>query len=268
MHSKAKSSYVDYKQSFSQFLTFLQAQKVQTLSLNVVVRWIRALWDAGRSPSTAIKAISFLDTLYVVLRPNSFSSYMKAATVSFYIKSWEESWKRKGKSTRQFISWEEAKKISQIPPPNVDHFKWKCYILFAWCFMLRHGEIRSVKPENVQYIAEADNWEIFLGECKTAKEVGRGQTARFPARLLPTEVKELLTIFAKLPAGFSWGVNKNKVSTHIRKVLNTQDRGYVFHSLRHGRATHLRRFKNINDQDLKMFGRWESVDALYCYLHC
>ncbi|GJL76994.1 hypothetical protein [Nitrosomonas sp.] len=268
MHNKTATTYVDYKKAIQHYLDFMDNINATYVTSTSLVTWINNLWDAGKSPSTAIKALSFLDTLCVALKPETFKPFFSNSTVKYYISAWEEWWKRKGKSERQFISWDEAKRISQNPPKGVDAFKWKSYILISWSFMLRHGEIRRVSPTSVSFVEEGGNWEIRLGECKTAKEKGRGQVARFPSSLLPKEVIPLLQAFIQLPASFEWNIPKNKVSAHIRAVLNTSNKGYVFHSLRHGRATHLRSCKNINDPDLKMYGRWESTDSLYCYLHC
>lgn len=268
MYKKSADTYCEYKRSFQRLLDTITIS-TDPLTPSTITRWIQHDWDAGRSPSSAVKAISFLDTLRVALAPNSFSPYMKNSTIAYYLKSWEEAWKRKGKKERRPISWEQALLLSKTPPPKVDQFKWKCYVLFAWSFMLRHGEIRRVTPAAVQYIEQSGNWELTLGECKTTKEKGLSQVARFHTRLLPTEVIPLLKTFSSIKTpNFDWGINKHNVSPHLRSVLKTEDKGYVFHSLRHGRATHLRRINNVNDPDLKVLGRWLSSDALNCYLHC
>lgn len=269
MHNKEPNTYVEYKRCLNRFLDYWTASKTKGSLPETLTQWIQNEWDAGHSPSPVTKALSFLDTVQVALNPIHFSSIFKHSTIAYYLKTWEEAWKRRGKTIRRTITWEQAKLISQHPPKGVDSFKWQCYVLFAWAFMLRHGEIRRVSPLSVQFIEQSNKWEIDLGKCKTTRERGLTQVARFPCHLLPAEVIQLLKTFVKLPdTSFSWGINKSKVSSHLRCVLQTDNLGYVFHSLRHGRATHLRKYDSVNDPDLKVLGRWLSNDALYCYLHC
>ena len=260
-------SYKDYLAACSRMVTVCKLE-YNSLTLEAIVSYMRMEWDAGRSPSTVIKALTMLDKVCACILP-SWTPMIKCYVIRETLTAWEKNWMKKSQTPRKFIDWPQAQALAVAPPKNTDPFLWKSYVLIAWTFLLRHGEVRQIKPNDIHYFKEGDAWEINLGSCKTAKAKGRTQTARMPTHLIPQPVIEILQAFSAFPSeNFSWKINKNSVCEHIRKTLLPGDPGYVFHSLRHGRATHLRRSHHIGDEYLKVLGRWASLGGLYCYLHC
>lgn len=261
-----QSTYLDYLRAIKRFLIIVQGASQITLEL--LLSWLRLEWDAGRSPSTCVKGLTLLDYIGIVVNP-LWQPVMNTFSIKKTLGAWQNTWEKKDRAPRQFISWTQALLLADHPPKGVQHVHWKAYILISWAFLLRHGEIRRVTPEDVSFFKEGACWEVNLGSCKTAKGKERYQTARMPLQLLPPQVCEALEVFSLLNnKNFSWRIPKGKVCAHLRQVLSTEDKGFVFHSLRHGRATHLRRVHQLKDDELKVLGRWASVGGLYAYLHC
>ncbi len=259
-------TYSDYLRAIKRFLVIFKGSSLVTLEL--ILSWLHLEWDAGRSPSTCVKGLTLLDNIEIVV-DSRWHPVMNAFSVKKTLLAWQTTWEKKDRAPRQFISWPQALLLADHPPKGVQLIYWKAYILISWAFLLRHGEIRRINPRDVSFFKEGACWEVHLGSCKTAKGKGRYQTARMPLQLLPQQVCEVLQVFSALnDIRFSWNIPKAKVCAHIRGVLDTEDKGYVFHSLRHGRATHLRRVHQLKDEELKVLGRWASVGGLYAYLHC
>jgi len=121
-----------------------------------------------------------------------------------------------------------------------------------------------------KYSWNSGKWgfEVEIRKNKNEDYENEQKNVFIEEEFIPKEVQDHLLQFSKQDEDFEWRIAKDKVVQTIRIMLNqVGNKGLVFHSLRHGRATHLKARCGFGMEKLQMVGRWHSKGALRCYLH-
>lgn len=139
---------------------------------------------------------------------------------------------------------------------------------------MRHSEIDKLTPSDVvcreihHTSGSRIRWEVYISDAKTQSFKNEKQVAWCYEENLPKEVVPLLQVFQKLDNFSGWIVPSTQVCKHIHNVLNySKDSATVFHGLRHGRATFLRKQLGFSIAELMEAGRWKDPKSVDIYVH-
>ena len=193
------------------------------------------------------------------------------------VTKWKMDWNKKYKNPRSAIDLEMAVKISKNPPPNTSKVWWSLYILIGWSFLLRHGEVRQISPSSVNRVVlpwrgkNTAFWIVVIDKPKTDKGMNGYNTVRIRETTMPSGFANDLYWFTQLQDQnlrvFETSIKKNTVCRAIRDALLPLTGNFVFHSLRHGRATNLYTIWHYVLEELKDVGRWKSEASARMYIH-
>lgn len=180
-------------------------------------------------------------------------------TGSFAVKLTLRGYKRKTptETVRTPLSRQELNQLltSDLPGSKKLHF------LLGYLFLLRTSEVQAIMKGDSRVEKTPKGWTVFLHRSK-ADKFARGVSVFFPNDCMPADLA--LSLHNLLPL-------KKKAAEHEPHSINaaiklTLGDNFVFHCLRHGRATDLHN-AGWPIAKLQVLGRWASRSALVCYLH-
>lgn len=137
----------------------------------------------------------------------------------------------------------------------------KLHFLVGYLFLLRSSEVQSIFRGEGSIKQSAKGWRVFLSRSK-ADTYSKGVSVFFPNECMPEVFTKRLKSLLNL-LGEGGRKEPREVNAAIKMILGDN---YVFHCLRHGRATDLHR-EGWPIPKLQVLGRWATRSALVCYLH-
>lgn len=244
----------NYTSAGRRFRDWLLASR-RTLSVRSLVEYFTDCFNAGLSYSHVNAVRSFIalrEKLKVQAQEISGSPLVKMALVGYRRLLPHD-------TVRSPIRLTGLLTLLSCPLPNAH----KLAFLLGYAFLLRVGEVVSVmKGEaKVSMTPAHHGWTIFLPRSK-ADPFSLGVSVFFPQSVMPAglidTLSRLLPLVGQVPA-----VLPEELNYFIHQILGGE---YVFHCLRHGRATDLFQ-SGLALPRLQVLGRWASRSALVCYLH-
>ncbi len=244
-----------YEKAFADFCRLhpeVNDNNHQCVPSSSVLEWMFDLWDAGYSASEFVCSIMAMDA-YCMVRDWPMVSCRPE--VVRMIKRYVQNYKKR-KVPRAAVSFDEAVRIANFAPRKVPQKEWAVFVALGWVFLLRHSEVRYLRPSDIHQPCNANNytWMVFVRNPKV--NVAGWNTVIMPDALIPSFFKPLLRRFAASDFVWDWNVlvPQRWVCVIIRQALNRhEDMSLVFHSLRHGRATHLFKVSNVTLETLQKF---------------
>jgi len=241
-------------------------------SVPEIVQYILDRWEAGKSPSGAGKFISAMNYWYA--GHVSEFSISDSNPVHLYIQAHRRVWGKTKRIDRIAFDISDIDTIISSSPPGANSQHWSAYVVIAWVFLLRHGEIHKLSPKKLRSYLNKDNvrmWEAKILQAKTAQGIHDKQWVRFKKNDIPHKYITYLEWFSHQEENFKWRVGPlcGHVS-HIRSTLQVpteNDDEYVFHCTRHGRATWLTAMAGYSLEQLQRAGRWKAKSSAYIYIH-
>ncbi len=259
-----------YEKAFADFCRLypeINDNNHQCIPSSLILCWMFDLWDAGYSASEFVCSVMAMDA-YCMVRdwPLVSSRPEVVRMIKRYVSNYN-----KRKVPRAAVSFEDAVRLASFVPRRIPRVEWAIFIALGWVFMLRHSEARYLKPSDIQMPSEKNNhtWILFIRNPKV--NVAGWNTVIMPDALVPQCFKPLLCRFASSRILWNWNVlvPAHWVCPTIRQALNRRDDlSLVFHSLRHGRATHLFKVSDVTLEALQKMGRWSTLSSVKVYLHC
>ncbi len=225
------------------------------------------LWDAGYSATEFVCSLMAMDAYCIT---KDWPMVSNRSEVVRMLKRYAQNYKKRNVS-RWAVLYDEAVRIAQFVPRRVHPKAWAIFVALGWVFLLRHSEARYLTPSDVQKPCSANKytWHVSIKNPKV--NVSGWNTVVMRDDLVPRFFKSLLYYFVSTKECWDWNelVPQRWVCTIIREALDRKDDlSLVFHSLRHGRATHLFKVDNVTLEDLQKMGRWSTLSSVKVYLHC
>jgi len=270
MSANNQKTIIEYTNLLSLFLESLKQANTYP-SVPRIVQFILDRWEAKKSPSGGGKFISAMNYWYADMADFSISD---PNPVHMYIKSHRRVWGKTKRVDRIPFTIKDISTIIKTCPPGAILRHWRAYVVIAWVFLLRHGEIHKLSPKNFRTYQDKDDtcmWEAKIIQAKTAQGIHDKQWVRFSEEDIPLQYIYLLSWYAEQGEDFVWQVGPLQGHiTHLRSCLKVpaeNDDEYVFHCTRHGRATWLTEMAGYNLEKLQTAGRWKSRASVYVYMH-
>ena len=189
------------------------------------------------------------------------------------------------RTVRRGITEDMAKALADSPPmfgsggPTSKHhvsaFQWKVLIVISWVFGLRKQEVLHVQRDHI-YMQYSKHQNCNRWFCTVARpkiqDADNSQRVALNCTLVPDWCHDILARYLDSGEEFMpiWqaAFTKQSCCPWIRYALGVgDDKGFVFHSVRHGRAAHLFKQEGIGLQEILEFGRWRSERSTRMYLH-
>jgi hypothetical protein len=247
-----------------------------------VQEYMLECWDLGVSPNAGSHLLQILTIWLSCLGITGFSAALDCSRIT--LKRWQRTWQKKGRKPKHPVPEGAVRRLANQPPHGIDPILWKIYVLGGWSFLLRHAEVRQLRPDLVRrsrVLTEQGTeewwWCLTIPDPKTGRGLEGGQDARLLERVLPPGMVEALRAFQKHAVrdlGKEWclgnELSSSKALLYLRKGLSVpieEKEAVTFHSLRHGRATNLYSTHLFNMSMLKEAGRWRSESSARIYLH-
>lgn len=137
----------------------------------------------------------------------------------------------------------------------------KLHFLLGYLFLLRTYEVQAILRGDSRVEKTKKGWSVFLHRSK-ADKFARGVTVFFPNECMPDELTCLLQSLLQIKEAAA-AYDPQSINAAIKLTLGDN---FVFHCLRHGRATDLHN-AGWPIAKLQVLGRWASRSAIVCYLH-
>ncbi len=259
-----------YEKSFSDFCHLypeVNDNNHKCIPTELILDWMFDLWDAGYSSSEFVCSIMAMDAYCIVKDWPMVSSRPEVVRM---IKRYSQNYEKR-KVPRSAVSVDDAIRIMNFVPRKVPQREWAIFVALGWVFMLRHSEVRYLTPSDITLHCEKNNFTWLVRIRNPKVNVGGWNTVIMPDNIIPTYFIPHLRQFATSGVAWDWNVlvPQSSVCVIIRQALNrVNDFSYVFHSLRHGRATHLFKVDNVTLETLQKLGRWSTLSSVKVYLHC
>ena len=145
--------------------------------------------------------------------------------------------------------------------PSFEAEKIKILLLLGYFALLRMSEAMRMNAGQISFKEET----VEICVCNPKIDQRGPQMVRLTTHNTPKEVlKIFIDFFSKHSQDNPFEkMSARKINQYIHKVLGIT---FFFHSLRHGRATDLRK-QNWSLADIMRIGRWASLGGVMCYLH-
>ncbi len=169
-------------------------------------------------------------------------------------------------------SFEEVERLAESPPSHVDPKAWRGKQHVASTFALRHGEVNKVDPgKDIRYLPVQDMWEVTIRDPKVKKH-RRIQHVTILSSWIPYSSRLVLVdiLAGQIPSWVGkWApsLDLRVLQTICRAKADKQRERVLYHSLRHGRITDLRRMYQLSKDQLQLVGRWVRASNLDVYNH-
>lgn len=250
--SLAAGSLRNYKSAAKKLKAWLKSGGLQ-LTRKTFLQYITDCYNAGLSYGHVNAVRS-----YIALK-EKLERNCQPITGSFAVRMSLRGYKRKlpRETVRCPVGLTQMKLLMAAP---LDDMK-RLHYLLGYLFLLRSSEAMDLCEGKGSIEQGRKGWNLFLKRSK-ADKYSKGVSVFFPNASMPEAVtQELKRLLPTRKEGEKPGAQD--LNATIKAVLGEN---YVFHCLRHGRATDLHQ-EGYPVVKLQVLGRWATRAALICYLH-
>lgn len=181
-------------------------------------------------------------------------------------------WHREYGKDTYWVSEEELENYVAKVPPHVEKERWEAKHRTAHAFGLRHEEVNELDPlRDITYRPDLDAWVAEIRAPKIDKH-RKIQHVCIKGEWCSSATR---TLFYRFLAkhDLSW---KGKWSNtcdlkYLRYAVGVKaeqrNQSVLYHSLRHGRITELKKLYMLSNDQLVAFGRWVRPTNVLVYNH-